>query len=103
MTTQRGRDDQDRLMPPPSGRNAGNPSDFCTRAKPANDNLERTWPAARTVPNASQTSTSVEKLRRAFRRNTVLVAYGIVTGVAMIAWFYLIGLTLLTAFEWALG
>ena len=101
----RGRDDQGHLTPLPTDRKAGNPSDFCN---PANDNLKGPWPlipfsenTAPTVPNA--TTTSIDTSSRTLRRNIFMVAYGIVVSIAMLAWVYLIGMTLFRAVEWALA
>ena len=75
---------------------------------PANDN-EGLWPLVAfpentatisTAPSLSQAATAV---RHSLRGNIVVAAYGIVTFTATIAWFYLLGLMMLSAVEWALS
>ena len=96
------RDDQGYSKSPPTIRN--NPLE---PASPANDN-EGPWPLVAfpenttTVPTAPSASQAAA-VRRALRGNIVVVAYGIVAFTATIAWFYLLGLTMLSAVEWVLS
>ena len=96
-------DDQDYSKSPPTNRN--NPLE---PASPANDN-EGPWPlvafpentaTVSTAPSVSQAATAV---RHSLRGNIVVVAYGIVAFTATIAWFFLLGLMMLSAVEWALS
>jgi hypothetical protein len=99
----RASDDQDYSKSPPTNRN--NPLE---PASPANDN-EGPWPLVAfpentpTVPTAPSVSQAAAAFRHALRGKIVVVAYGIVAFTATIAWFYLLGLTMLSAVEWVLS
>jgi len=99
----RARDDQGYSKSPPTNRN--NPLE---PASPANDN-EGPWPLVAltedttTVPTAPSVSQAAAAFRHALRGKIVVVAYGIVAFTATIAWFYLLGLTMLGAVEWVLS
>jgi hypothetical protein len=67
------------------------------------------WPPARTKAGNPSTlsdapgKTRLAIFRRAARRYTLVIGYGIVACAGMIAWAYFLALSLLRAVEWALG
>jgi len=99
----RARDDQGHSKSLPTNRNYP-----LEPVSPANDN-EGPWPLVAfpentaTVSTAPSVSLAATAVRHSLRGNMVVVAYGIVAFTATIAWFYLLGLMMLSAVEWALS
>jgi hypothetical protein len=94
-------DDQGPSKPPPTNRN--NPLDLCKPVSPANDNegARLLVPVPESRPGVQVRAAAA--VRHALRRDVVVVAYGIVAFIAMIAWIYLLGLTMLSDVGWALS
>jgi hypothetical protein len=68
---------------------------------PANDNIKGPWPLI-PFPEGTPSTVADAIQPRTLKGIVALVAYGIVASIATISWFYLIGMTLLGAVEWAL-